>query len=120
MNNEQRLSDAYSDLKDKYAKMKISLTEANKKIARLTDQVAFFGDPENNQVNAKLVYYEQILRGNRLLNEESFIYKSGYVSAEKFKNMKNQLDVLVEKIRKMKTDLANMQEARKKLFTDNE
>lgn len=120
MNNEQRLSDAYSDLKDKYAKMKISLTEANKKIARLTDQVAFFGDPENSQVNAKLVYYEQLLRGAGLLNDEFAVYKSGYVSAEKYNNIRKENAALVEKIQKMKTDLANMQETRKKLFTDNE
>lgn len=120
MNNEQRLSDAYSDIKNRYANLKINLTETKKELAVLKDQVAFFSDPESNVLNAKLVYYEQLLRGAGLLNDETAIYKSGYVSAEKYKNVQKERNALVEKNRKLKIDLANMQATRKKLFTDNE
>lgn len=120
MNNEQRLSDAYSDIKNRYANLKINLTETKKELAVLKDQIAFFSDPESNALNAKLVYYEQLLRGAGLLNDETAIYKSGYVSAEKYKNVQKERNTLVEKNRKLKIDLANMQATRKKLFTDNE
>lgn len=98
IDNEQRLSDAYSDLKEKYSiqlRMNKALREEN---TQLRDKVLFYSDPEHNRPTALIVKYEIMLRNAGLLTIDQLEFKDRFVNMKKYERVKLERDKLFEKI----------------------